>query len=546
MTVSSPKALSSRWVSPAPADVGSENGLRWHLHAIIFLLCFLAIASRRLSLFTHPVFFAEDGVVWFADAYSLGWLRPLLSPAGGYLNTFPRLIAGLAQWLPLAAAPLFMNIVGAAVQALPVNVLLLRRSAVWGPLSLRSLLALTYLLLPNVAEIHVVLTNAHFHLALLAFLLLVALPPQSLGRKTADGAVLLVSGLTDPFCFMLLPVAVVLWFARRTRWALALVAIEAVASAVQLLELSFGVGRLATHLGASLHRFLLILGGQVYSGALLGAGIGPRLPYRVLVLFAVSFTALVVYCFVKSRLEMKLFIAFGTLLFLSGISRPLVAGPGSAWVSLAEGGAPRYWFFPMLVFVWCLVWCLMQNKAPLPRAAATGALLVMIFGAARDWRLPDFPDVHFDQSAQRFAALPEGAQLTIPVVPEGMALRLERKGPVCRYPPITAMDPLRPSANVDRTLGLSGWVVSADAISRIVISIDGQPVRAETLQATRPDVDRIWPAAANRDKGWSATLDLSALPPGPHQVLVRAIEQGGCQAEVEAFPITKLPAKPVL
>jgi len=35
-------------------------------------LAVIAIVSRRPDVILHPQFYAEDGVVWYAQAYSLG------------------------------------------------------------------------------------------------------------------------------------------------------------------------------------------------------------------------------------------------------------------------------------------------------------------------------------------------------------------------------------------------------------------------------------------------------------------------------------------
>ena len=171
----------------------------WH-HAIIFLLAFAAVISRRLDGIFHAQFYAEDGHVWFANAYNMGWWRPLLHPQDGYFQTFPRLGADLALLVPLALAPLVMNLLAFAVQALPVNILLSSRSAVWGGIGFRAALAAVCVGLPNAGEISMGITESQWMLALCAFLLLVASPPESRGAKVFDVAVLAMCGLTGPFC----------------------------------------------------------------------------------------------------------------------------------------------------------------------------------------------------------------------------------------------------------------------------------------------------------------------------------------------------------
>src|SRR5207237_3580821 len=106
-----------------------------------FGLVVIALFSRSPSLLTHAQFYAEDGAVWYAQAYNLGWLHSLTLPQAGYLNTMPRLAAGLALLFPFSWAPLVMATVGLLIQSVPVTILLSSRCRVWAPLPTRMVLA---------------------------------------------------------------------------------------------------------------------------------------------------------------------------------------------------------------------------------------------------------------------------------------------------------------------------------------------------------------------------------------------------------------------
>src|ERR1035437_10257778 len=96
----------------------SQPNLRPWQHVLVFLFAFVAFISRRPDAIFHPQFWAEDGRVWFADAYNLGWWTALFRAQDGYFQTLPRLGAALAQLLPIALAPLVLNCIAIAVQVL--------------------------------------------------------------------------------------------------------------------------------------------------------------------------------------------------------------------------------------------------------------------------------------------------------------------------------------------------------------------------------------------------------------------------------------------
>lgn len=157
----------------------------------------------------------EDGRVWCADVDNCGWWATLFRAHYGYLEIFPRLGASLALLAPLALAPLPLNSIAIAVQALPANLLLSVRSSVWGSLRYRFLLAGMYLSLPNCWELNATITNSQWTLALIAVLLVVAARPHGIAGRLLDLGVASLCGLNGPFCIFLFPIALFLAWKHR-------------------------------------------------------------------------------------------------------------------------------------------------------------------------------------------------------------------------------------------------------------------------------------------------------------------------------------------
>ncbi|MDR3750951.1 MAG: hypothetical protein P4K94_05635 [Terracidiphilus sp.] len=408
-----------------------QAGLQPWQQGIVFLLACTAIVSRRPDAIFHAQFFAEDGRVWFADAYRLGWWSPLFQAHTGYFQTLPRLGAALALLVPFALAPLVLNLVAIAVQALPVNLLLSSRSAACGSLRFRTLLACVYLALPNCAELSSRITSSQWLLALSAFLVLVAAWPMDVAGWLFDLSILLLCGLTGPFCFFLLPVALILAWKHREpkQWSrAALLSAACLVQAWGLLVVDPS-GRSNYVLGASPQLFTRILAGHVYIGALLGGNGLATHPSRGLFLFlacvALAGTALVTGCFVKSAAEMKLFLAFSAILFAASLISPTGYQPAgiTAWANLAAIPGIRYWFFPTLAFAWSIAWFLRSRSVALKSLSAV-LLVIMCFGIVRDWNQPAYKDMHFADYAARFAAAPAGTAVSIPENPEGWTIQL--------------------------------------------------------------------------------------------------------------------------
>jgi hypothetical protein len=405
----------------------------WH-HAAIFLMAVTIVVIRRPDAVFHPQFFAEDGRVWFADAYNCGWWPALLKTWLGYFQTLPRLGAALALLAPFAFAPLVLNLIAIGLQALPVNLLMSSRSCAWGSLRFRALLAAILLALPNSAEVGVGITDSQWFLALSTFLVVVSIPPRSAVGRAFDILVVLLCGLTGPFCIFLLPIALFLAWRRREGWRWVSVGLLSVLSLVQAWGLLIvePASRRTANLGLSLTWLVRIVVGQIYLGTLLGSNciatlsdVGSSICFACV---CVGGTAIVISCFLKCAAEMRLFLIFSVLIFSAALMSPQAhpATGVSVWAMLAGMPAIRYWFFPTLAFAWSLLWCVRSNVR-ISRAVSAALLLVMCIGICRDWRRPAFLDMDFADFARRLEAAPVGTVVTIPENPKGWEMRLVKR-----------------------------------------------------------------------------------------------------------------------
>jgi len=409
------------------------TSLRPWQHAALFLATCAVIVARRPDELFHPQFFAEDGKVWFADAYNLGWLHALSHTWTGYFLTLPRLGGALAQLVPFLHAPLVLNLIAIGVQALPVSVLLSSRSAAWGSLRFRLLLAALYLALPNCAELSSGITESQWHLALAAFLLLVASPARTTTTRALDLVLLLISGLSGPFCIFLFPIAAFIAFRRTGKHRLLPAAALALCCAIQLIALTIldRTGRPHHPIGATADLFVRIIGGRIVLSTLVGNSGLPRAAGPEWLLLFISLTilgiAIVAACFLQSTLEMRLFLVFSSLVFAASLVSITTLQPAQVpvWQILLEQGGVRYWFFPTLALVWSLA-ASTRSRFPLLKAASILVLALTSIGILRDFRQPAFKDMHFAEQVQRFNNAPTGTTVIIPENPAGWTLSLTK------------------------------------------------------------------------------------------------------------------------
>jgi hypothetical protein len=409
----------------------TDSGCRFHV--IVFAAALIIIVLRRPDALLNPQFWAEDGTVFYAEAYHKGIIIPLLSQYGGYLDTFPRLVADLSQFFPLTWAPLIFNISAIIIKALPVVLLMSSRfSALLPDWRTRAFLSLLYLALPNSWEVNTGALHGKIYLALLAFMVLSSPAAVGLMAFITDISITLLSGLSGPFCFILAPVSALFWFFRRDRRSFALFALLCICALIQATAFfSSASVRPPRSLGASPYLFFKILSEQVFLGALIGqAGIQklmafPGLFRAAVIISATGGLAACIYALLKASLQLRLLILYGFLLFCAALSSPLVSLAGSQWpLLLLPGVGGRYWFIPMLAFICVLVWSLRKASSRLSKLLATAAFAIMIMGIILDWRYPPLRDLDFKEHAHRFESAPAGTLVTIPINPSGWSITL--------------------------------------------------------------------------------------------------------------------------
>ena len=172
-------------------------------HGAVFVSGFLIIFSRRPDAILNAQFWAEDGQRWYADAYHFG-LRCLLMPdeLGGYFHTASRLCGLIALVVPFSLAPLVMNLCAIVIQILPASIFLSSRFSNIG-LAKRLLMAFVYFGLPNSYEVNANATTVQWHLALLALLVLIALPAKGWKWRLFDSVALVLISLDSPLGVLL-------------------------------------------------------------------------------------------------------------------------------------------------------------------------------------------------------------------------------------------------------------------------------------------------------------------------------------------------------
>jgi hypothetical protein len=178
--------------------------------------------------------------------------------------------------------------------------------------------------------------------------------------------------------------------------------------------------------GATLHRLVSILGGQIFISPLLGNKTMFHMTLRhfpdyvfARETFAVVIgVAVLLYSLRCAPVELKLFVLFCFAVLSLSLARPIPGHlPEPQWELMCfPGHGNRYYFLPSIGFLAALVWVAIGGSR-VPRYVAALLLLLWPIGIVRDWRYPDFVDLHFRKYASQFRRYPSGETIVIPINP---------------------------------------------------------------------------------------------------------------------------------
>lgn len=406
-------------------------------YCVIFFLFACFIAFRRPDSISNPQFWAEDGKIWFADAYNNG-LRALITPQDGYLQTLSRVTALGAQFFSITYAPLIFNLTAILVQTLPPFLLTTPRVKKYIPsLRLRILLIAIYLLLPNMGEMYINITNAYWYLALSAFILLSCKEKKV---QLFDVGVIFLSGLSGPLSIFLAPIFLLSdlidnGFFRKSKNITPQTILYCMTALVQICTLfnSRGIERVSVPARTSFSLLVDIIEKQIIWGSLAGLrgqvfiqkylGSNAHAFYHLTTIIALG---LVIIAFMKGPRIIRQCIAFSILVFIS------VLIINVSWADWSNSYELRYWLIPMLAFQSSLVWCLYYKNPTIIRITGGVFLSIFFFFCLRNYRFYEFfrygpyLDLHYQEYAKTFEELPSGQTLTIPINPSGWEMRLRK------------------------------------------------------------------------------------------------------------------------
>ncbi|MGC0799028.1 glucosyl transferase [Pantoea agglomerans] len=412
---------------------GLEKKLAW---VLLFALAFFLIVSRRPDIIFNAQPWAEDGKIWMENIYNNGFWNSLLFPQNGYYQTISRITYGRALLAGLSKAALVANVIAISIRCFFVMFVLSGRMS-FIKLPYRIAAVFYFLLMPNLSEGYVNITNVHWYLSL--YLMAVVLADEGEGPfwKIHDFTLLIISSLSGPFVVFIAPCLLIKRVSQRGGIVQAIKGINAfditmaVCCIIQVAAIlsSSDAGRSSAPLGASISLLADVISYRVIGGSLfmneLISGMGAMHGLNILLFIALC--VLVLICFIRCGWRFKSAALFPVLMIGFALAKPMMSLDQPQWPTLLiPGGGERYFFITNFAF-FCLLlfvvnWISPRSLAPL-MIISTVALPVLL----RGFPIQPMSEVGYRQDINTFDALPSGESMQIRINPPGWSMQLQKK-----------------------------------------------------------------------------------------------------------------------
>lgn len=400
----------------------------------IYIIVFVVIVLRRPDIIFNAQPWAEDGL-WMASVYTEGFWSSLLAPQNGYFQTISRLAYGLGLLWGFENAPLIANVTAISIRCLFILFVLSDRMK-FIDIEYRILASCYFLLMPNLSEGYVNITNVHWYLAMYMFAIVLAEKPQGRLWKAHDITLFFIGGLSGPFIIF---IAVCQAIKKVSQYGSPLKAIkqfdiyDAIIGGCMLIQtctilLTSSSDRSPAPLGASISLLANIVSYRIIAGTFLSNDtiriLGQQPFYDILLTGVLFGTLLLLFLYQGWRVRSS--IIFFLLILGCSLAKPMMSIDQPQWpLFLVAGLGERYFFTTNFAFFCMLL--LLISFIRRGKYIAITLFVCMIPLFASYFAIQPLVDVGYKEHITRFESTSSVGSVSIPINPPGWNMVLKKK-----------------------------------------------------------------------------------------------------------------------
>ncbi|KGD84451.1 hypothetical protein HA47_06485 [Pantoea stewartii subsp. indologenes] len=417
-------------------DVSMKNRANRSIFVMtaVFIVSFILIVLRRPDIIFNAQPWAEDGVVWIHFIHNNGFLSTIFEPQNGYYQTISKLVFGIALQFGLENAPLIANACAISLRCFMVMFLLSSRFKsinIWYRLAM----ATYFIMMPNVDEGYVNITNAHWYLSVYLMMVLIAKKPDSRTGILHDYLVLFISALSGPFIVFVAPCILVkriyerggLWPAIKGINSFDILAALLTLLQVAAILTTSSANRTSAPLGASFSLLSDIINYRIVVGTFFD-NVKTLFISNLTAINIASFivAAIFIVIFVKGGKNIRICMLFPVIMIGFSLAKPMMADNSAQWPVFLIPGAGQRYFIVTNIFFFALALYILHWLAKGRSSAAIVVTVIMAPLYASYFNIYPLKDMHYKEQISDYNRLTAGQSINININP-GWSFSLIKK-----------------------------------------------------------------------------------------------------------------------
>ena len=371
-----------------------------------------------------------------AGIYNNGFWSSLFLPQNGYFQTISRLTYGIALWFGLSKAALVANIIAILIRCF-FAVFILSNRFRFINLKYRVALVLYFILMPNVAEGFVNITNVHWYLSMYLVAVVLAKDAESLPEKLHDFIVLVISGLSGPFVVFIAPCLIIKRIYTKGGFINAVKKINlfdvvmAICCIIQLWAIltTSGTTRIDAPLGYSFGLLADIISCRIIYGSFLPFNMAREMAAHGNVnagLFIILCIGLM-FAFFRYGWRIKCLILFPLLMIGFALKSPVIAIGQPQWPLILNTESGERYFYVTNIALACLAISFVSSLSKFRTPVLLVGMIIFLAFVPTHFRLPALPESGYYQDVKVFDEKDSGDKVSIRILPPGWDMILIKK-----------------------------------------------------------------------------------------------------------------------
>ncbi|WP_215846319.1 glucosyl transferase [Candidatus Pantoea bituminis] len=417
-------------------DSSAKSSRELYTTVAVFIISLIIMVLRRPDIINHAQPWAEDGKIWLAGIYNNGFWSSLILPQNGYYQTISRLTYGVSILFGVSNAALVSNIIAISIRCFLICFLISKRMS-FIDIKFRIAAALYLILMPNISEGFVNITNIHWYLSMYLMTIVLANNPNNTSSKIHDFVILIISGLSGPFVVFIAPCLLlkrlhergnVFEAVKKINFFDAIMATCCIIQVVAILGAP-DTARSSAPLGASLGVLIKIISYRIIGGTFTKNDIVSFMPEdkHLCALLFVIFSIPFLYFLIRGGWRFRAAAIFPVMMFGFALAKPMMSITDPQWpVFFGPGNGERYFFVTNFAF-FCFILFIVSKITKGQDIVFSALLAIALIGSSQDFRMNKLPDVGYQDDLKKLQSAEVGDHVTLRINPPGWTMMLIKK-----------------------------------------------------------------------------------------------------------------------